>query len=513
MNEAERALARQQEIINLVESEGREMTDAERSEFNALQRTIDEATQDTTPEADNNNAQRDNQGGSPAPQPTPETQNTNGNREQQTAANYGAAAAEISAMCRQFGIEPDDYLNRGLSVEQASAEILRRQMQIGSPIPANSGVIESETDKIRSAMTDAIILKGNGTVESQGRNKYRDMTLREMAIECLERENPRGDYRHMDTDSLWDKVRSAFFNPTALFPSIADDAIQKSYVEGLAKANVSFDRFVKKGSLSNFKKTKNHEYIMSLTGILEEVPENGELKSYVPSDALAPERQLKTFGRQFTMTREAFYNDDIGLLTSMPRRYAMMTLRTQNNAVYKLLLGDVKLPDGKAMCDESHNNIIKTGTGVTRDAFRNMLFKLATQKDIAGNELALVPDVVIVPTGMGDDVQTLLASPVIQTTDNTQAINPYYNRNFEVVEDVFMYGMLDPKKAMPWFVGVKGEFIQIDYLNGNENATIRRSEVPGRLGMVWDVFFDFAVSPIHPEAVVKNPGIVQKFGE
>ena len=165
------------------------------------------------------------------------------------------------------------------------------------------------------------------------------------------------------------------------------------------------------------------------------------------------------------------------------------------------------------MCDESHNNIIKTGTGVTREAFRNMLFKLATQKDIAGNELALVPDVVIVPTGMGDDVQTLLASPVIQTTDNTQAINPYYNRNFEVVEDVFMYGMLDPKKAMPWFVGVKGEFIQIDYLNGNENATIRRSEVPGRLGMVWDVFFDFAVSPIHPEAVVKNPGIVQKFGE
>ena len=61
-----------------------------------------------------------------------------------------------------------------------------------------------------------------------------------------------------------------------------------------------------------------------------------------------PERQLKTYGRQFTMTREAFINDDIGLLTTMPQRYAALSANTQNKLVYQILTQNKKIYDGKA---------------------------------------------------------------------------------------------------------------------------------------------------------------------
>ena len=139
---------------------------------------------------------------------------------------------------------------------------------------------------------------------------------------------------------------------------------------------------------------------------------------------------------------------------------------------------------------------------------KKMIYMLGIQKDAAGNQLALLPDVFIVPLGLGVDVQTILGSPTIHTADNQQSVNPYYGKNFEVVEDVTINGFISEKDPMPWFMGVKGEFIQVDYLNGKKEATIRRSEIPGVLGLVWDVFFDFGADVIFPEAVIRNPGVV-----
>ena len=60
---------------------------------------------------------------------------------------------------------------------------------------------------------------------------------------------------------------------------------------------------------------------------------------------------------------------------------------------------------------------------------------------------------------------------------------------------------------VPWFMGVKGETIQIDYLNGQKEATIRRSEQAGKLGFVWDVYHDFGITVKHPQTIIRNPGV------
>ena len=126
------------------------------------------------------------------------------------------------------------------------------------------------------------------------------MTLRDLAIECLERAGV-SDARRMSNDGLLQELFSRqYFNPTAAFPSILDNAIEKAYVQGHRTAAVTFDQWTRKGSLKDFK-THDNNYLAGPVGDFLEVPEGGELKNDKPTDAKLPTRKLKTYGKQFTL--------------------------------------------------------------------------------------------------------------------------------------------------------------------------------------------------------------------
>lgn len=518
MNEAlKKALQRQREIADTAKTEERDLNEQEQREFGALQEIIDLLNERSAEEEKKTKAKE------PADEPEEEDpenepeKDKKDKKDEKSKRDFDAIssrdAADIVAMCRSFNMDATEFFERGLNVTQVRKAIIDKQMENGTPITSKVTITGDENDKFRRAVTDGIMLRGGGLTEGKDRNNvYRAMSLRDIAIECLERDKPGADYRRMGNDSLVDTLTRDFYNPVSAFPAILDDVVKKSYVEGLTKARVSFDKWVKFGTLPNFKKTTNHEYIMSLGGELYKVPENGELKAYVPQDVVMPERQLETYGRQFTMTRQAFIDDDIGFITTLPRRYAEMSMQTQNKAVYDIILNNNKIYDGKEIFSKDRKNTLTTGTDITMDAVQKMIYMIGIQKDAAGNQLALVPDLFIVPFGLGVEVQRLLTTPTYYSAEGT-VTNPYYNSNFTVVEDVYLNGFLKEGAPMPWYMGMKNEIIQVDYLNGQKEATIRRSEKPGTLGFIWDVYFDFGVSVLHPEAICRNPGVVKKLGE
>lgn len=515
MNEAVRqALERQQELRDTAQAENRDLTDAEMREFNMLQGIIDALNAE---ENGSNTTRSEGEG--------EHSEENGGNLPENTGSGAGGRSSgvtytpeqtvEITNMCRHFNVDAAQYLSRELSVEAIRREIINDLMENGTPISSRVTVTSDEGDKFRAAASDGILLRQGVNVAnpSDGADTYRSLSARDIAIECMEREAPGQNYRHMSSDRIYEIAARSFYNPTAAFPSILDDVIQKAYIAGLQKNRTQYEKWVKFGSLSNFKKSNNHEYIMSLGGELKEIPENGELPAYIPTDAKMPERQLKTYGRQFTMTREAFINDDIGLLTTMPQRYAALSANTQNKLVYQLLLSGKKIFDGDTLFSEKRKNTLINGTLPTMAALEKMIYLLGMQTDETGDTLQLLPDLFIVPLGMGTPLKTILYSPTINTPDNTQANNPYANMNFTVVEDVTLNSMTKPGDPIPWFMGVNGEIIQIDYLNGQKEANIRRSERPGTLGFVWDVYHDFSVSVLHPQAIIRNPGVVIDMSE
>lgn len=484
--------AKQQRILDTAKGEQRDMTDAEKSEFDELHRQIEELKRNL------------DDGGKP--KNTPE----GGER---AVENERQRAVAITELCKQHGVDSTNYIKENKTAEEVQREILDKLVRDKGPIHTGVEVGLDEADKFRRAAADGMVLRGGVQIEkpADGSGDFRGTSLKDLAIRCMERDGE--DVKDLilrSPDDIYGMLCRQFYNPSASFPAIMDQAINKAYVEGHNKAPSTFDRWVKKGTLKDFKSTK-HEYIAGPAGEFYEVPENGEIKHDIPKDIKRPNRQIKTWGRQFTMSRQAFINDDIGFLSTIPARYAAAARRTQNKQAYNILIKNDKIHDDIPLFDTKHNNIIKTGTAPTREVFLKMLLKLQMMKDEFGEAINIRPAKIIVPVGYVFDMFTMFNSPTIQTSENTQAANPLYNyrSTIEIIEDATLNALAGDGKAAPWFlVGAADDCdgVWVDYLNGDEIPKIRRMEAPGTLGYVWDIYLDWGFTVVDYRGIIKNPG-------
>lgn len=422
--------------------------------------------------------------------------------------------AEISQMCREFGVEDNDlerYIRDGTNQDQVRAAILEKMKREGQPLGQRGiDVTKDADDKFREAAADALVMRGGVSLAkpSEGARELMGMSLRDFAVETLEKEGEQGLLR-MSHDELFGRLTRSYFTPTAAFPAILDTAINKAYVEGHKTAAVTFDKWTKKGTLKDFK-THDNNYLAGPAGEFLEVPEGGELKHDIPSDEKKPTRKLKTYGRQFTMTRQAFINDDIDFLSKIPAKYATAARKTQNKQVYQILIDNPVIYDGTKLFTSAHKNVLSSGTGITAEAVQKMFLALQMQTDEFGDAVIIRPTYFVVPVGYSFAVYEIFNSATINTTSNTQAANPLYRYRemLEVIEDPTL-NVLSGTGAIPWFVvGDKSDTdsIEVDYLNGNEIPTIRRMESPGTLGFVWDIYLDWGISVMDYRGIVKNPG-------
>lgn len=490
-------LLRQQELVNAAKTANREMTNQEQSEFDRLQDEIDGLTREIE-------AEEKEPDGEPAP-----PENTRQLVDEALQAER-QRSAEITTLCREFGMEPDKFIAEGKTLDETRAAVLEHLKKNGAPLGARITVGESGEDEFRRDAADGLVMRGGLTLDkaSAGARQFSVMSFRDLAIECLERAGEAG-IRRMSSDELFSTVmQRQYLTPTAAFPAILDNAIEKAYVTGHKQVAVTFDQWTKKGTLSDFKVHDNN-YLAGPIGDFVEVPEGGELKHDKPTDAKLPTRRLKTYGKQFTLSRQTFINDDIGLVTSLPARYAAAARRTINRQCYEILMKNPKIYDDKALFGADHKNLLKTGTGITKEAVQAMIMAISTQEDQFKQAITIRPAMLVLPVGMGFDLFTLFNSPTIQTTDNTQAVNPLYRYGLRQVEDPEI-NRLAGTGAAPWFLLGNTEdtaFIEVDYLNGQEVPNIRRSETVGQLGFVWDIYLDWGIQVMDYRGAVKNPGI------
>ena len=511
----EQMLARQNEILQAARAESRAMTAEERAEFDTLQRSI-EALDRAGATAGGEGSSRGAAAGEGEGNGD-EGGEGNGDGARSAVENERARIRQIEEMCRDFGMNEQvrGFIDNGTTVEQVRAAVIEHMRQASAPVHTGVSVGDSAEDKFRRAAVDSLLLKAGLQIENpaDGARQMIGMRMRDLAIECLQMDgtSERGLNRR-NSDELYSLLSRGFYNPEAAFPAILDQTIEKAYREGHKKVAVTFDRFTKKGSLPDFK-THDNYYVAGPVGEFLEVPENGELKHDVFTDDKLPQRKLKTYGRQFTLSRKAFIDDDISLVTSLPARYAAAARKTINKQVFQILVNNPAIYDGTALFGSNHKNLLKTGTGVTQAAMQTMIMALANQKDQFGEAIIINPAQIVVPSGMKFDMYPLFNSPTINTTDNTQAVNPLYQYRdqIEVVEDPTINALCGGMgNVMPWWLfGAAGDCdgIEVDYLNGQEIPNIRRMEAPGQLGFVWDIFLDWGISVMDYRGMVKNPGV------
>lgn len=509
------AILAQQAIVNAARADGnRSLTAEEQAEFERLQGEINQT------KAEIISQERGIAGGEGSQNPPSTTQTQAGaTPDEASRAQQGerTRAAEIVAICRDFEMDPGEYIANGTSVEQVRAEILDGLRRTSGPVSTRTSsgrvsVTRDEGDTFRERAADGLMLRAGIQAErvAEGANEMRGTSLRDLAMQCLARDEGRdyGQLMRMNMDDLYLDLCRQFYNPTAAFPAILDSTIRKSVVHIYNHVPTTFQAWTQKGSLKDFKPTADHEYVIGGTGDFLKVPENGELKSDTPKSDILPSRKLDTYGRQFSMTRQAFINDDISFLTEVPGLYAASAKKTIDKMVYKILYNNGKIFDGVSLFDAAkHNNQMKAAGKPSQASIQAMILQMQKQKDQFGDAIYVAPKHIIVPVGYEFDLAVILRSAQVVGSSNND-INPLYNYPLSIVQTPIL-NALAGENAAPWFMvadPISAKSIQVDYLNGQETPTIRRMETPGTLGFAWDIYLDWGIAVRDWRGICRNNG-------
>lgn len=423
-------------------------------------------------------------------------------------------SAAIMALCRQTGMEPDQYIKNGDSLDTVRAAAVEHLLQHGAPVVV--GARDGDGDNFRDAARDALLMQAGVEVEkpAQGAEDLRGMSLRDILIESMARSGAgtTTELLRRSRNELWDAASRDFLSPTADFPAILDNAINKSIVSQYQLVPATFEQWTSKGSLPDFKNSKAHEYALG-GGQFHKVSEGGELKHSTLQTELLPSRKLETYGTQFTMTREAFINDDIGFLAAMPAQFASRAKRTINRQVYEKLYQNPAEFDGVPLFHAAHRNLISDGSAPSIAVMEKMIQMMGMQEDQFGESIMVEPASVIVPMGWGMRVSQLLGTAEIDVdgigSHTVNVLNTEYRSKIKIVQEGVL-NVLAGENACPWFMAADPRLakgIQVDYLNGVTTPTFRRSEKAGYLGFVWDIWLDWVVSAMDFRGVLRNNGV------
>lgn len=479
-------IARQQAIVDVAKKENRGFTAEEQTEYDDLQKQINEIA----------------------------SQQNGGSQPDEDVAGAARAAerqriSDITVLGREFNFDVKSFIeNEKATVDDVRKAILDNMKKSGEPLSVS--IVKDEDDKFRDAVTDALMIRAGmaSSDKKDERNEYRAMSLRDIGVEALSREGKsEASLRRMSSSDLYDELSRSFYNPTAAFPAILDNTIKKSVVKLYTEVPTTFQEWTTKGTLSDFKESRDYEYLLGGAGELLEVPENGELKADKPSSALMPKRSLKTYGRQFSMSRQAFINDDIGFITEVPGLYARRAKQTIDKQVYTVLYNNAVTFDGKALFCADHKNLVTKGSAPTAASIQEIILLAQQQTDPFGEPIYMTPQHLIVGMGYEFILATIFRSAQVVGSSNND-INPLYNYPLKVVQTPVL-NALAGNNPIPWFMGVNSASargIQVDYLNGNELPTIRRMEAPGTLGFTWDIYHDWGINVRDFRGMYKNPG-------
>lgn len=403
--------------------------------------------------------------------------------------------SEITALFRDFDVEgADEAIVMGVSVDEARAMVMDQLRARNKGVSVTMG--EAESDKFRAAAQDAVLMAAGIPVAdaAPGAQELRGHSMVELAREALQREGLKANFG----DNM-ELARQAI-NSTSTFPAIMANLANKSVMVGFNEAETTYQIWAGKGSNRDFKEAAR--VALSEAGNLELVPEGGQFQQDFLGEASA-RTKVATYGKLFSLTRQAIINDDLGLFSKIATKYGSAAKRLVNKMVYAQLTGNVKMQDNVALFDTKHGNVAGTGEALSVKAIAKAITAMRRQKGITGEAtLNITPKYLVVPPELEVTAYQIVNSTAAVDGVNSGVVNPYKGR-FVVVADA---ELTDPDA---WYLvadASQHDTIEVTYLNGVETPRLETRQGFDVDGIEYKVAFDCGVSALDFRGVFKNAG-------
>lgn len=461
-------------------------------------------TTEDKPMEDNTTIQNPTPAPAPAPEPAPAPAADPAPAPDTTAIEAERArCAAVTELCRAFDMNADEYIRSGATVADVNAAIVSHMRRANAPLPVAGSVQAARVnvdidaaDKFRAAAADGIRLRLGAAIDhpAAGAEEFRGAHLIDLAREVVERSGERVS-RGIAYDELAKRAMA-----TSDFPLILGNVANAILKEAYQAAPSTWRGWCAAGSLSDFKVQKTVR--LSETGDLELIPEGGEYKMAEFTEA-EDGIQLFTFGKKFALTRQAIVNDDLRAFTRLPQRFGSAAARTINRAVYKLLVANPKLYDGKVLFHAAHGNLAATGGAFATDTLSAARTAMRRQTGLKGEDaLNITPSFVIVPPELETGVEKLLVSDTDLTAQASGVRNVFKNSLTMIVD-------AELTDTAAWYLAAAPAAIdtfEVAFLDGVQSPFIEQRESWDTDGIEYKVRLDFGVKCWDYRGLYKNPG-------
>ena len=394
---------------------------------------------------------------------------------EQTAIRAEGAKLERE---RQAGIR------RCAQAVRADAETMQRLIDDGTPLEqARAALIDAAADrdqatringqhatttadgaeKFRAGAERAILARAGMLPASEraaeAGSEFRGMTLLEIARASLSRAGASA------TGDKLAVVGRAFTHTTGDFSNLLASTANKAMLKGWMEAPETFGAWTSTGSLPDFKATSRVD--IGAFPALSLIPEGAEYTHATLSDR-GETAQIATYGKLFSITRQAIINDDLTAFTRIPASMARAARRTVGNLVYAILTGNPTMGDSVALFHANHSNLdTGGGSALSVTSLAAARVKMAKQTGQQAEPLNIQPAHLIVPVALRDTAAVILASEYNpDATNKLQAPNPVRG-----MVDVIADPRLDANSATAWYLTASPtafDAIEVLYLDGND---------------------------------------------
>jgi hypothetical protein len=429
-----------------------------------------------------------------------------------------AAAAEteriagVQRLCngRSPGIEAR-AIREGWTMQRTELEILRETRPAAPAIHAidNSltGTVLEAACHLTAGLADVETNYDDRTLEAASRRFRGGIGLQELLLEAAWANGYTGrnfrDSRAVLRHAFSHSVEAGFSSID--IGGILSNVANKFLLEGFFSVERTWRNICAVRNVSDFKTV--HSYRLIGKDQYELVAPGGELKHGTLGNEQFTNK-ADTYGLMLQIDRRDFINDDLGAITTVPRKLGRGSGLKINDVFWTTYLANA------AFFAAGNNNYISgADTALSIDGLTTGEVMFMNQVDGDGKPIGVMPAILLVPTALSASGTQLFKSMELRdTTASTKypVSNPHQGKFRVEVSRYLANASYAGNSAKAWYLLAEPAdlpVIEVAFLNGQESPTIETAEADFNvLGVQMRGYHDFGVALQDHRGGLKSKG-------
>lgn len=324
--------------------------------------------------------------------------------------------AETATLGRAWADEQIDAGATADEARQAAFEAMQRRSAETATRTTRATIGTDHTDPavIATRAGEALFARSHPDHElSEAARPYAAMSTVDLARDCLRRSGA------SLTGLAGTTIITRALHTTSDFPLILGDTVGRELRLAYQTAPSGVRMLARQTTARDFRAKRALQFGEGPG--LEKVNEGGEFKHGTIEES-GESYSVETFGRIFSISRQALVNDDLAAFTQIPARLGNGARAFEAAQLVAKLVANPNMSDGTAVFHADHGNLAGSGGALSLNTLSAARNAMRRQTGLGGEPIDATPYAVVVPPELETLAEQLLSEIAATTTDD---VNPF----------------------------------------------------------------------------------------